>query len=76
VLVCVLMKSLQELLTNRSVNQQASPGETNLPAIVVLASRLLGSKVKVSIGKHDERAFAAQLGREGYKVTSGGNPDQ
>ena len=64
VLVGEPVEALQERVGDRLLDQQPRARQAHLAGVVVLARRLARRGVQVGVGEHDQRALAAQLGRE------------
>ena len=73
--VRVAAEALQERLADRLLDEQPRAGEADLAGVVVLARGLLGGRVEVGVGEHDQRALAAELARERDEVAGGGHAD-
>jgi hypothetical protein len=60
------VEAFEEGLADRLLDQDAGPGEADLPAVVVLARRPGGRGVEVGVLEDDEGALAPKLGGEGF----------
>ena len=59
--VHVMVKPFQELVSDRILNQQARPSQTNLARIVVLPGSTMSRSVEVCVVEHDERCLSAEF---------------
>ena len=69
------MEPLEELVAHRRLDEQAGAGQADLPGVVVLPGGLHRRGVEVGVGEHDQRALAAELGRERHDVLGRRPPD-
>ena len=58
--VCPGVVTVDELVVDRSLDEQAGAGEADLPGIVVLADHGLDRRVEVGVGEHEKRRLAAE----------------
>ena len=58
------MEPVEEVVSDRCLDQQSGAGEAHLARIVELPRGAVGGSVKVGVGEHDQRSLPSQLGRE------------
>ncbi len=66
---------LEQLVGNRGVDNDPSPGQTHLAGVHVLGDDRLRGGVEVGVGEHDERRLATEFEADRCECLGSGPPN-